>query len=131
VKITVIATGFGPIAPPRAARPLTSGVQTPVDMTHYAEHPRMRPDSPAAAATAAADRLAPARLSIARRSLPDLPLAAGGGRPGSTGAHAPGTAEALTGSATDGEGTNELAIEQDGDFSSTFDVPAFLRRQES
>src|SRR5216684_1189900 len=35
VKITVIATGFGPLAPPRAARPLTSGAQTPVDMTHY------------------------------------------------------------------------------------------------
>src|SRR6202171_1978388 len=69
VKITVIATGFGPIVPPRAARPLTSGVQTPVDMTHYPEPPRMRPDSLAATAAANAERLAPARLSIARRSL--------------------------------------------------------------
>jgi cell division protein FtsZ len=130
VKITVIATGFGPIVPPRAARPATSAVQTPVDMTHYAEHPRMRSDSPAAAVAASSERLAPARLSIARRSLLDLPLVAGGGRPGSAAAYALGTAEGLTGTAADGEGADQLATGQEGDFSSTFDVPAFLRRQE-
>src|SRR4249920_1840955 len=35
VKITVIATGFGPRAAERPA-PAQSGAQTPVDMTHYA-----------------------------------------------------------------------------------------------
>src|SRR5919199_5625929 len=38
VKITVIATGFGPQP---AARPAPSAAQTPVDMTHYTEHTRV------------------------------------------------------------------------------------------
>ena len=72
VKITVIATGFGQQP---AARPATSGAQTPVDMTQYADHSRMRADG-GAAGGAAVDRLTSARLSIARRPLLDLPLAA-------------------------------------------------------
>src|SRR5579862_7646941 len=39
VKITVIATGFGPRATEGQA---PSGAQTPVDMTQYADHVRMR-----------------------------------------------------------------------------------------
>src|SRR5262245_1906520 len=42
VKITVIATGFGATASTRPAQP---GLQTPVDMTQYAEPPRLRADS--------------------------------------------------------------------------------------
>src|ERR1700674_551202 len=45
IKITVIATGFGPAA---AAHPVQSGVRTPVDMTPYADHARVRADALAA-----------------------------------------------------------------------------------
>src|SRR5476651_1079517 len=50
-KITVIATGFGPQA---ASRPVSSVAQTPVDMSHYADHARLRADtgSPAVAMSA-------------------------------------------------------------------------------
>src|SRR6202163_99385 len=73
VKITVIATGFGPSA---NARPVTSSAQTPVDMSHYADHARLRADSGAAPVATSASS---ARLSIARRPLLDLssPLSAG------------------------------------------------------
>src|SRR4051795_7787336 len=39
VKITVIATGFGPSG---YVRPLMSGAQTPIDMSHYADAPSRR-----------------------------------------------------------------------------------------
>src|SRR5881398_3438121 len=42
VKITVIATGFGPVA---AARPATGAARTPVDLSHYADVPRVRADA--------------------------------------------------------------------------------------
>src|SRR5882762_8900217 len=67
VKITVIATGFGAQV---AARPAAAVTQTPVDMTHYTEHARARAEALTPTTT-----LAP-RLSIARRSLLDLPMAA-------------------------------------------------------
>src|SRR5580704_14313484 len=51
IKITVIATGFGPAA---AARSESSGMQTPVDMTPYADLARVRADAMAASST---DRL--------------------------------------------------------------------------
>src|SRR5881396_1836323 len=68
VKITVIATGFGP---PAASRPSASAAQTPVDMTIYADHTRVRADhsaAPSAAAVSAAsviDRMIAPRLSLA------------------------------------------------------------------
>src|SRR5947209_7179694 len=71
VKITVIATGFGSPATSRSMAPMTT---TPVDMTQYAEYTRMRAD-----AVAPPPALAPARMSIARRPLLDLPMAASGG----------------------------------------------------
>jgi cell division protein FtsZ len=117
VKITVIATGFGQQP---AARPATSGAQTPVDMSQYADVARMRADAGAAAA-AGADRLSSARLSIARRPLLDLPLAASGGAPpAGSGASAPGAP---------GHNPGDV-LNADFDLGSTFDVPAFLRRQE-
>src|SRR5438128_2502700 len=44
VKITVIATGFGP---PSAARSSASVAHTPIDMAHYADHARLPPEAPA------------------------------------------------------------------------------------
>jgi cell division protein FtsZ len=106
VKITVIATGFGP---PAAARPLPSAAQTPVDMTQYADQ-RARQEAGAPVA-ATGDRLSMPRLSLTRRPLIDLPLAA-----------------AATPSVADADATSE--VNADLDLSSPFDVPAFLRRQE-
>src|ERR1700716_1431527 len=71
VKITVIATGFGAQT---AARPAASGSYTPIDMTPYAEHARVRADSAVMGGTA----MAAPRLSITRRPLFDLPLRIGG-----------------------------------------------------
>jgi cell division protein FtsZ len=128
VKITVIATGFGPQT---AARPATSAAQTPVDMTPYADHARARADVPTPAA-AALDRLASPRLSIARRPLIELPLAMSAGvalsapaaaQP-ATAADAPSSDLPLSADASTSEENPDF------DLGSTFDVPAFLRRQE-
>jgi cell division protein FtsZ len=125
VKITVIATGFDPYA---AARPVASAAQTPVDMTHYADT-RARTDSAAVSVASAY------RLSIARRSLPDLPLAPPSRVvPGAAASAAlPAAASEPQPSAVDADTLQMPASaepEPDFDFGSTFDVPAFLRRQE-
>jgi len=104
VKITVIATGFGPQADSRQKAPASAAL-TPVDMTQYAELGRMRPDV-APPPAPVADRVSP-RMSIARRPAFDLPLAA-------------------TGAAPQQPSESELDFES----GSSFDVPAFLRRQE-
>jgi cell division protein FtsZ len=111
VKITVIATGFDPTA---SVRPVASAAQTPVDMTPYTEQPRLRPESPAA--SVAVDRVNAPRLSIARRPILDLP-----------------TAASLSASSTPAIGDRTPAAEMhpDAEMSAAFDVPAFLRRQES
>jgi cell division protein FtsZ len=129
VKITVIATGFGA---PAAARPAVSPSETPtpVDLSHYTEHARVRGDAAASMATAArADRLVtPQRLSIARRSLLDLPMSAGA--PGGSGTKSAASVESASTGAT-GPGLAEAsALEQEMELNSAFDVPAFLRRQE-
>ena len=122
VKITVIATGFGPQV---AVRPAGSATQTPVDMTMYADA-RMPAAAPAP--------MAAPRLTIARRPLLDLPAAAAAGMPAAASIAA--TSAPSAGSApvqrSGGLETLDLRL-TDGDFdlSSTFDVPAFLRRQES
>jgi cell division protein FtsZ len=165
VKITVIATGFGP---QDFARPVTPTVgYTPVDMTHYAEHARVRAESAAVAAAAAAVAAAP-RLSIARRQALDLPIAASAAfsaAPAMTSAASPSTslptslptspstpasspatpatpAMTMDGMAAPSPASAEPArdfddmrkldvvVDPDFDLSSTFDVPAFLRRQE-
>jgi cell division protein FtsZ len=131
VKITVIATGFGA---PAAARPAASAAQTPIDMTHYAEHARLRPDPMPAPAPAVASR-----LSFARRSLLDLPIAVSGGATsaGSTAAPSSSTSGTPPGTPSDADTLMRSAADPavagsdpDFDLSSTFDVPAFLRRQE-
>jgi cell division protein FtsZ len=114
VKITVIATGFGQRSQTRPA-PMVS--DTPVDLTAYADSSRVRAES----APLPADAHALPRLTIARRPLIDLPLsafAAGASKPAASALMAPGP------SGTDKEiGDLELGP--------SFDVPAFLRRQES
>jgi cell division protein FtsZ len=120
VKITVIATGFGP---PSASRAFVS-TPTPVDMRAYTDHPVVRAEAPASVATSAASAAAmsAARLSIARRPPLDLPMAKGAS------AAPPGATPGVRGAAADAPSAAEG--EPDLDFSSTFDVPAFLRRQE-
>ena len=104
VKITVIATGFGP------GGAIRTGSQTPIDMKVYAEAGR-RIDVPAAAAGAAsAERFASGKVAIGgRRGIVDLPSLGGG-------------AGAI--------GATEPSGDSDLDLNSAFDVPAFLRRQE-
>ena len=149
VKITVNATGFGPHA---AARPAGSAAATPVDLSMYAEA-----RTPAAAPMPAAS----SRLTIARRPLLELPLAAAGG--GAAGSHAASaaagsaapvgtpagtpiaaSAETVGYAAADpelkssapsagGPALDHLDLrlnDLDAELNSTFDVPAFLRRQE-
>jgi cell division protein FtsZ len=106
VKITVIATGFGPPAAARSSA-ASSGAQTPVDMTQYADAGRLRAEAGASSAAAAERAAATQRLSIARRPAFELPLSAAPADPPARPA-------------------------ADGDYASgsTLDVPAFLRRQE-
>jgi len=120
VKITVIATGFGAQA---AARPAASSVATPVDMTNYTDPGRGRtePVVPAAPAASAS------RLTIARRPLLDM-------APAATAAPAPKITSAVPAEDPDmmrpAAASDRVATDPDFDLSSTFDVPAFLRRHE-
>jgi len=122
VKITVIATGFGP---PAAQRPAATTAQTPVDMTHYADRLRAEPMA-AAGGGSSMDRLVSARLSVTRRPLLEIPL----GRADGGTAAAQASASGLT---IDGDAGVERsgATDPDLDLTAAFDVPAFLRRQES
>jgi cell division protein FtsZ len=113
VKITVIATGFGGVS---ATRPEPSGLQTPVDMTQYSDHTRLR--MPAASAQPA-DALSSPRISISRRPFSDLALS-----PAALPLTAPAPLPATPGSPRASD------VNPDFDLNSTFDVPAFLRRQE-
>jgi cell division protein FtsZ len=111
VKITVIATGFGPQA---ASRPGASSAATPVDMTRY--DGSRRPDSTTAnPASIPVSRLS---LSMARRPLLDLSMALDAPVPDPA-APAPAAAD----------GVDDMR-KLDADLSVAFDVPAFLRRQE-
>jgi cell division protein FtsZ len=113
VKITVIATGFTAQASAPAVTPGTVA-DTPVDMTLYADQSRARAEIAAASpvTTALGDRLGVQRFSIARRPTVDL---------------------APTASVAAGQLLDRSALDADPgiEATSTFDVPAFLRRQES
>jgi cell division protein FtsZ len=130
VKITVIATGFGAPGVARAAAPAAASSSiTPVDMTEYAEHARTRTDSIAVASASSAPR-----LSFGRRPLLDLTNAS---KPAASASAAAATAAAAADhdAVPDGDRTRAAAgqaaaTDPDFDLSSTFDVPAFLRRQE-
>jgi len=142
VKITVIATGFGGPATARANIPAqtpawqsASESPTPVDMSHYADLTRTRSQPPPAPAPAPATR-----FSIARRPLLDLPLAASAGAVSasvpSAANQAPSMPLTIHGAASDEDTVTMRApvtadtLHDDFDLSATFDVPAFLRRQE-
>jgi hypothetical protein len=101
VKVTVIATGFdcAEVHPP-----VSSSIQTPVDLQHYTAHLKEKIEVPVPA-------MEMGRLSIARRPSLDLAPAA---------AAASGPSERS--SAMD-------AGEMDLESLSAFDVPAFLRRE--
>jgi cell division protein FtsZ len=119
VKITVIATGFGPQPAARPAPSIAAG-QTPVDMALYADHGRSRADVGTAAT-------ASPRLSIARRTPLDLPLAASSGSASIASSQAASAGKP----AVDIDDMKRLDLEPDFDLGSAFDVPAFLRRQEN
>ena len=146
VKITVIATGFGAQA---NARPVAPAAATPVDLTQYADYTRMRHDAVSSPAIA----MPSARMSITRRPLLDLPVAAnGGGSAMSLGSSNSGgssmppasSSPSMTGAGSSTAATGPLdadamrpsepaeapVADPDFDLGSTFDVPAFLRRQE-
>jgi cell division protein FtsZ len=123
VKITVIATGFDRVP---AAKSAASSAATPVDMTQYADQVKAR-----AEAAAAATAVAAVRLSISRRSLLDLPMAAAGGAAAApSGVEAAIRADGLDGPTDRLKMSDAPADSPDIDLSSTFDVPAFLRRQD-
>ena len=113
---------FGPQAAPR---PATATAQTPVDMTRYADRLRLEPMT-AAAGGGSIDRLASTRVSVARRPPLEIPHARADGVSAAAQAASSPTAD---------DGGPEMAqsgeTDPDFDLSSTFDTPAFLRRQES
>jgi cell division protein FtsZ len=104
VKITVIATGFEVPGAKRRA----PAAETPVDLLPYADQARVRTGVEPVAASS--------RLTVTRRPTVDLPMRA---------AAAGGVAGRTPGIEGDEQGS-EMGDEQ----TSTFDVPAFLRRQE-
>ena len=106
VKITVIATGFGPGG---YVRPLTSAAQTPIDMSQYADVAR-RNDS----GGASAERFASSqKIAVGgRRLVLDLPNLGSGAVSGRGAVHP----------------TSD--IDRDLEVNGAFDVPAFLRRHE-
>jgi len=129
VKITVIATGFGP---PMSIRP--SATQTPIDMTQYTDYSRNRADAGGTAGTAVAlERAAAARLAIARRPLLDVPALVTAPSASLPEAEAvPADAlEIADRSNGSGAGLVNLPLNDDLADAAAFDVPAFLRRQES
>jgi cell division protein FtsZ len=113
VKITVIATGFGP---PAATRSPGAPAHTPVDLTAYADQPRLRAEPAVATAGPGLDRALPSRFSLARRAAVELAGAASVALPMSSG-HA------------DGNRPPPRSVD-DAEINSPFDIPAFLRRQE-
>jgi cell division protein FtsZ len=138
VKITVIATGFS--IQPSALLTSPPG-QTPVDMSAYSDlarraeapaQPVGAPGAPVAGGSAIPGISVP-RLSIARRPALDLPLAAAVG----SGAVAPGAMSMSAAMPTTGDGAGSgdgdvmMTAEPEFDLNSGFDVPAFLRRQET
>jgi len=115
VKITVIATGFGAPSSSRTA----AGSHTPVDMSAYAEQPRARATEPMSPpmAVASPDRSS-SRFSVSRRPAVEVPMAP------SSHPVALGSLPLVSSEAPPSE---PLGADLDLD---SYDVPAFLRRQE-
>jgi cell division protein FtsZ len=113
VKITVIATGFNGQTWIQAA-PTNASIQTPVDLSAYTDHAKLRVE-------AAPSSLSGTRLSIARRPPLDLPIAVAAGPAHMIGQSAAGMSAMSM--AAPGDGAAEASVK--------FDVPAFLRRQDN
>jgi cell division protein FtsZ len=130
VKITVIATGFGP---PMSIKP---SAQTPIDMSQYGDHSRIRVDAAAGAGSGASERGTNPRLTIARRPLLDLPPTSPGPVTAAMEEMAPGEIPTHAASVDSSFGTaheepaTKVRLDEDPDAGSTLDVPAFLRRYE-
>jgi len=125
VKITVIATGFGATATARAAVPGASASSTPVDMSAYADHARARAGTDSIPVPASGT--GSPRVSVARRPLLDLTNVAKSAAVASAAGPEPVPVEP---DRIRGGDAPDAAVDPDFDLSSTFDVPAFLRRQE-
>jgi cell division protein FtsZ len=112
VKITVIATGFGPHVGTRLAG---SVARTPVDLTQYGDGMRLRGEAAPVPPPPGGDRLPLRRLLPGRRPVVEIPAPmAGPPLP------LPDLVFADSSTRTPEEDVNPA-----------FDVPAFLRRQES
>src|SRR6185295_590506 len=122
VKITVIATGFDRRD---ASRSLGAPAQTPVDLSAYTDHARMRAEPIGPAAPLAVDRSVAPRMSIPRRSIVDLPLAAGAGAT-PLGGYSMATPGARDLPGLDADTLNPTEPDANLD-TGPFDVPAFLR----
>jgi cell division protein FtsZ len=120
VKITVIATGFGPTPAVRAQPTSASAAHTPVDLTQYVDNVRA---AVGGGVPLSMPERSTSRLQPPRRSAYDLPLAVP-----NVAVPQAGTAEA-SGSAT--AENRKAEVSPDLDLHSPFDIPAFLRRQES
>jgi cell division protein FtsZ len=113
VKITVIATGFDPHPNVRSTSSLA---RTPVDMSPYSgEAARLRMDAPAAPSGPSLSLRR--QVPMSRRPVVDMPLVA------AVGSNGVAPAQSVPGGAGNSGGSFD-------DGGSSFDVPAFLRRQE-
>jgi cell division protein FtsZ len=111
VKITVIATGFGPLVGTRQAG---SVARTPVDLTQYGDGARMRGDAATVTPPSGGERLPLRRLLPGRRPVVEIP--------------APMASPPLLLPDPVFADSSTKTLEED--VNPAFDVPAFLRRQE-
>jgi cell division protein FtsZ len=121
VKMTVIATGFGA---PATTRAQTAAAETPVDLTNYVDRVRAQSGVPAAPPLAVGETGGASRVTLSRRPPLDLRTAPAGdpGRAGEPSAPA---------GRVDQPPAPAAGADPDLELHRKFDVPAFLRRQES
>src|ERR1700681_810522 len=110
VKITVIATGFGPHV---GTRPVGSMARTPVDMTQYGDGARLRGEDETVPPPSGGERLPLRRLLPGRRLAVEIP--------------APIGPPLLLPDLVFADSSTRTP---EDDVNPAFDVPAFLRRQE-
>jgi cell division protein FtsZ len=112
VKMTVIATGFGPHV---GTRPVGSVARTPVDLAQYGDGVRLRGEVPAVSPPAGGDRLALRRLLPGRRPVVEIAVP---------------MEDAPPSLPPDLVFRDSSTMTPEEDANPAFDVPAFLRRQE-
>jgi len=128
VKITVIATGFDRKTTGRGVPAPT--VQTPVDLTNYAQHVNRSVDVPAHVSAPMKARSAPSSADgLSPAGQPPALQHAGFTPPPLTVSRRPGVELTLSAPGFGGGATIGGSAEDNGPDHSPFDVPAFLRRQ--